>query len=284
VGALSRPHPLAAADNPYLELVSVLRGDSWRHVAPGLARILDLPRRRRELAARFAWAVPGDSALAAVAELGPLIDGGAGTGYWAAMLRARGVDVLAVDRIPPDGGSGNPHHRGARTWTRVVAMETAAAVRANPDRALLLCWPPYDDDTAGYRALLNFSGQRLAYLGEPAGGATGTPRLARELDLNWTPEVSIAVPNWPGIRDRLVIYRRNPSRQPHRQRDRCDECRRFITTGAIGRCARCRTRHPAAITLRFGEHLVEYPAQALGLMPDALVTALRNSSHRVVDG
>ena len=77
--------------------------------------------------------------------------------------------------------------------------------------------------------------------------------------------------------DRLTT----PTRRPHTTRDRCDECRRYVPTGSIGRCARCRQRRPAALTLEVGEHHVEYPAEALAAMPPALVTALRNSRHAV---
>ena len=284
LGTLSRPHALGPADNPYQELVTVLLGRPIRPPTPGVARMLDLPRLRRELAARFAWAIPSESSLAAIAELGPLIDGGAGTGYWAAMLAARGADVLAVDRAPPGGQLANQHHTGARPWMDVHRSETAAAVRAHPGRALMLCWPPFDDDGAGYRPLLEFRGSWLAYIGEPEGGATGTPRFARELELNWTPETTIAVPAWPGIKDRLTIYRRNPVRRRHLTRNRCDECGRFVPTGAIGRCSWCRSRHPAALTLRYGPHLLEYPAEVLAGMPNALVAALEKSPRRVSDG
>ena len=108
-----------------------------------------------------------------------------------------------------------------------------------------------------------------------------TPRLHRELALNWTAESTVALPTWPGMRDRLVIYRRNPYRRPHTVRDRCDECRRYVPTGSIGRCAGCRTRRPAALTLQVGAHRVEYPAEILSVMHPALVAALRHSRHRV---
>ena len=41
--------------------------------------------------------------LDALAERAPLVEVGAGLGYWAAALRARGVPVLALDSHPPGG-------------------------------------------------------------------------------------------------------------------------------------------------------------------------------------
>jgi len=260
------PEP-SIVNNPLLELVTRLLGDPLRPPAPAVARRLDLPARRRELAARYAWAIPDEAALAELVALGPLVEAGAGTGYWAALIGARGGDVVAYDLAP-----------GERTWTEVRSGDSVASVRAHPDRTLFLCWPPFDTD-AGYRAIRAYRGDVLAYAGDAR--ATGTPRMHQELALNWTPEATMALPTWPGVADRLVILRRNPVRRPLTMRDRCDECRRYVPTGAIGRCARCRERHPAALTLQVGEHRLEYPAEALAAMPPALVTALRNSKHRI---
>lgn len=262
------------AGNPYLELVRILLDGGVR---PGLARLLDLPTRRRELVTRFAWAVPGPEALAALARLGPLVESGAGTGYWAALLAGSGVDIVACDAQPAPPG---------RQWYPVTTLDAVAAVRRHRDRTLLLCWPPYDSDAAGYDALRGCRGEMFVYIGDaPVGdgpdGATGTPRLHRELALNWAPVATVPLPNWPGLRDRLTLYRRAPVRRPHTVRDRCDECRRFVPTGTIGRCAWCRRRHPVPLTLRAGEHRLEYPQQVLDSMPPALVAALQNSRNRL---
>jgi hypothetical protein len=48
-----------------------------------------------------------------------------------------------------------------------------------------------------------------------------------------------------------MVYRRNPQRRPLVERDRCFECRRFIPTGAIGRCDACFERHPPALRKAF---------------------------------
>jgi hypothetical protein len=60
----------------------------------------------------FGYAVPTEEALAALAALSPLLEIGAGVGYWAALLRGRGADVLATDAAPPDAtalSNGPPH-------------------------------------------------------------------------------------------------------------------------------------------------------------------------------
>jgi hypothetical protein len=49
----------------------------------------------------FSLSVPSEEALAALKHCGPLCELGAGTGYWAALLRSRGADVVAYDLMPP---------------------------------------------------------------------------------------------------------------------------------------------------------------------------------------
>eukprot|EP01050_Picozoa_sp_SAG11_P037163 SAG11_NODE_14522_length_609_cov_0.849020_1_plen_107_part_10 len=67
---------------------------------------------------RYAWAIPDERALTICAHFAPLVEVGCGAGYWARLLRDRGVPITALDR---DVGSamraaGEP---GARAWTCV---------------------------------------------------------------------------------------------------------------------------------------------------------------------
>jgi len=271
-------------ENPLLELVSILSGG---RAAPGrlpvpdpLARVLDLDGRRRELASRYSWAVPTEAALGLIGDHGPVLEVGAGTGYWAALLRDRGVDVHATDIAPPDR-RGNAYHREGRTWLDVERSTAVAAVTARPGRTLLLCWPPPDDDGAGYAAVRACSGDTVVHIGGGEDGPTGTVRLHRELELNWTVTDELALPSWPGIPDRLTVWRRNPVRRPLRTRDRCPRCSRFVRTGAAGRCDHCVAAHPAALTLRTGRHRIEYSPAAVDALHPALRAALEASPNRV---
>ena len=56
---------------------------------------------RDRLVARYSWAIPNDEAIRVLAAHAPLIELAAGTGYWAYLLRARNVDILAFDTYPP---------------------------------------------------------------------------------------------------------------------------------------------------------------------------------------
>jgi hypothetical protein len=283
LAAAGRRRALRPGENPYLDLLEPLgggRGD-WR-LTLGLARLLDLAERRRELASLFSWAIPTDEAIALLARYGPLVECGAGMGYWSALLRARGVDVIACDSVPPGRKARNAYHRRARQpWTEIRRASSAEAARRHADRALLLCWPPFDDDAASYAALRAYRGDIVIHIGEPDEGATGSVRFHRELRLNWTLVEALDLPHWPRLRDGVMVYRRNPRRRPLLERDRCFECRRFIPTGAIGRCDTCFERRPPALALRVGRHRVEYPKDVVDAMPPALRKAFEASPSRI---
>jgi hypothetical protein len=273
LGAASRRSALSAQDNPYLELVTQL--------LTAASPVFDLGERRRELSSLFSWAIPSEPALNALARYAPLVECGAGMAYWAALLRSRGVDTLAYDIAPPGAGKKNAFHKKGRApWADVQRASAIEAARRHGDRSLLLCWPPFDDDAASYAALRAYRGDVVIHIGE-ADGATGSVRFHRELRLNWSLVEEVDLPHWPRLRDRLMVYRRNPARRAHVERDRCFECKRFLSTGAIGRCDWCFERRPTPLALQVGKHRVEYPQEVLEAMPAALRAAFEKSPNRI---
>ena len=271
--AFARRRQLGAGENPYLELFESL-------MAAPPSPLLDLGERRRELASLFSWAIPIDAALGLLSKYAPLVECGAGMGYWLALLRARGVDAIGYDLGRP--GRKNAYHRGARRpWTEIQHQSSVKAARRHRDRTLVLCWPPYDDDAASYQALRAYRGDVVIHIGERGEGATGSVRFHRELALNWMLAEELELPHWPRLQDRLMVYRRNAERRAHLERDRCFECKRYIPTGAIGRCDACFRRRPPALALQVGRHRVEYPPSVVAAMPPALRRAFEASPTRI---
>ena len=182
--------------NDYLDEVVALLGDGRDDLSCYTAR--------RELCARYAWAIPDDPALDALAALGPIVEAGAGSGYWAALLAARGVDVVAYDAVVPGTA---PSEFGHWLMWHPVRAGGPERLAGHDDRALLLCWPPYDDPFA-HDCLRAYTGTTVAYIGEPAGGCTGDDAFHELLERDFTVVETVTIPTWPRMYDRLTVHRR----------------------------------------------------------------------------
>jgi hypothetical protein len=154
---------------------------------------------------RYAFGVPDRAALAAIKKYAPIVELGAGTGYWAYLLRNRGVDIVAYDLAPP-GQAPNDYKFEPRTWTE-VQKGGVEILEQYAERALFLCWPGYQVTFAA-DALSRFTGNVLIYVGEDAGGHTANAAFFERLTHEWVLEEQVAIPQWSGAHDRLSIFRR----------------------------------------------------------------------------
>ncbi len=196
---------------------------------------------RMPLCREFAFAVPTDEALDAISELGPIVELGAGTGYWAYLLGKRGVDVVAYDWRPviEPYNQGTPFRRVRTYVTLGLELESdrddgvtnqfkftrqwAKVMRGTPEvlahhgtRALFLCWPDYDSTFASEAldAYTRAGGTAIAYIGEGPGGCTGDDLFHKRLHREWRLERRIRLPQWPSVHDDLSIYRALPPGEP----------------------------------------------------------------------
>jgi hypothetical protein len=184
---------------------------------PPAARELVLREMRPALARSFAYAVPSAAALDRIAEAGRVVEVGAGGGYWAACLAARGADVQAFDQQRPADTADGPG-RQLRHHEVKIGGPTRALAAAPGARALLLCWPPgmlYHRESgaaAGYsrmgeEALEAFRGDTVAFVGERS-SSFGSPAFFRRLRAEFRLEDTVAIPNLGDWRDAVHIYRR----------------------------------------------------------------------------
>lgn len=163
---------------------------------------------RRDYVARYSWTITAPETVAFVAHWsnGRMIDPMAGTGWWAYVLAAHGVDVVCSDIEPGT----NHWHNGFDLWAPVAAAPAVEAVASHADRTLFLSWPPYDRPD-GADTLRAYDGRRLILIHEGEGGCIGNDDLFAELDRNWT-EVAEHVPvQWYGMHDRVTAYDRKES-------------------------------------------------------------------------
>lgn len=196
-------------DNGLLEL---LRALSTFRTQQGGQPVFDAAY-RPELSRRYSWGIPNDEAIAAIAEVAAgrgLLEVGAGTGYWAALLRQAGVDVVATDLAPPEPELGDEHnlwHAEAPTWIEVERVDAATAAARCDGRVLFLCWPPSINEMAT-EALRAYTGDTVVYVGEWTNGVTATPAFRELIDAEWALERTIEIPVWWGRDDMVRIYRR----------------------------------------------------------------------------
>lgn len=177
-------------------------------------------RNRNDMCGKYAWSIPDPLSLQFVAQVleEKAVEIGAGTGYWASLLSQMGVDMVCYDIDPPQHTGQNHYHsprneRGDALLgiTRDIFFDVRAGnhlmAAKHPDRTLLLCWPPYDNDMA-FLALQAYQGKRLVYIGEGDGGCTADEQFFKLLAEQWH-LVSCHTPvQWSGIHDEIEVYER----------------------------------------------------------------------------
>jgi hypothetical protein len=140
--------------------------------------------------------------VAALRAIAPLVEVGAGTGYWSALLQAAAVDVVATD--PTAAGDVGYGFEGGRHG-RVQPLSAGQAIMAYPDRAVFCSWPTQGEAWALGAAFQMGAGQRMALI---EGSTTGSRGLRRYLATRFELISDIDIPRFPGCDDRLRIYRK----------------------------------------------------------------------------
>lgn len=191
------PRGITCDTNPYLEKFHQLpHVDSELHVYL-----------REVLVDHYSWAIPNEAALATITRYQPIIEIGAGTGYWAAMLRARGVDVLAVDSTPVESGLNHSYTQAAHSFTDIINTDETVVMNY-PDRTLFICWPP-DFSPMACSALCHYTGKHFILIGESDN--SGQAELHSRLEQQWQLVDSADIPQWGGMHDWLQVYERKTS-------------------------------------------------------------------------
>lgn len=163
---------------------------------------------RDPLVRKYAWAIPGASAVERLVGLSPLIEIGAGNGYWAQVISRAGGFIEAYDREP----GRHTRDAGEDVWYPVIQGGVERITERHRRHTLFLCWPPYDDSMAA-DALCQFmdmGGCTVAYVGEGWGGCTGDALfhglLSEFFEQDY--DMGCSVPQWSGLHDSLEVWRR----------------------------------------------------------------------------
>lgn len=191
-----------AEDNPALRIWRECYGNRhYRWLERADLGFIDSWKARIEVIEKYSFAVPTEEALALIKQFSPIVEIGAGTGYWAGLLRNRGVEVEAYDIMGTDwkrwfpGGAISPVKKGNQ-----------GKVLEHPDHTLLLVWP-YMNDMA-ISTLRLYKGEYVIYIGEGEGGACASDDFFQALEEDWEEIAQLDIPQWSGIHDYLWLYRR----------------------------------------------------------------------------
>lgn len=150
------------------------------------------------LQATYAYAIPSPETIGWISQFAgslPIIELGAGRGYWAGQMSRAGMVVRAYELDPPDKADNVsfPQVPGQKdVWYPVESLEVDR-VNSWSDHVLFLCWPPGWGNTMASDALARFEnagGQRMIYIGEPKGGKTGDDAFFEALSARWVLDAS----------------------------------------------------------------------------------------------
>ena len=187
----------AVSANPYWDIVEpfTVDRDGQRLVNGGKENgSARLAFAQMLLQSTYAYPIPSPETIEWIAEFCgdlPIVELGAGRGYWAAQLARTGLEVEAYDSQPPDKveNPSFPRAAGQRdVWHHVGDLAEFASRARSADYVLFLCWPPGWGDAMSSEALEAFEkngGRRLIYIGERKGGKTGNDAFFGALSARW---------------------------------------------------------------------------------------------------
>lgn len=187
-------------------LASKSRQEIQYMMPPGFSKASFI--KRNELTRTFSWSIPCKEAIDAIKQFArpPLIDVMAGTGFWAKVLNAAGIQTIPYDLH--NAAKYNPYkHRPQMPIKRQNALKTAYKIKnRGVPRDILLSWPPHGSPVAYDAVAMLPIGSRIFYVGESGGGCTGDSALAAFFEKNCTELAYVHLPRFEGIYDNLWIY------------------------------------------------------------------------------
>jgi len=149
---------------------------------------------RRAAIAQWGHSIPCAEAVAALSRHGPWVELGAGSGYWTTLLRAAGLDAVATDLKP---------------WAAdVEALDGVTAVRTYAQRDVFCSWPTRGGTWIAEAAAAMAPSRIFAVVADARDGEIALPALYDLLAAEFAIVEKVVLPQWPGARDHLTLYRR----------------------------------------------------------------------------
>lgn len=163
--------------------------------------------------------MPTDTAIETIAEYGPVLEVGAGSGYWSYVLAEAGVEVIATDLSPPDvvtddlpagyyDAIGSDEYQFIsverseresyqKMWD-TVHIADHSCIKSYPSHSILFCHPEGFEWTEEVLDLCHL-GQELVLVAEWYPGADATPMFFKRLAENWELKETFPVYDWASM-------------------------------------------------------------------------------------
>ena len=161
--------------------------------------------KREDFRSGTSWHIPTKELVASLVEYSPMVSVGSGFAYTESLAIKEGADIISTD-LSPD--SNNHWCRDGKFYCDVEKIKADEAVKKYKDRNVFMAWPPYDNPMAAEVVEAMEVGKYLVFVGEYHGGCTGDDNFFEILYANFEEVSDLAIPNWPGIRDSCVIYKK----------------------------------------------------------------------------
>ena len=195
-------------DNPYLKKIQKLLLDNSHLSEEELSKMLC--NLRFDFVSDYSFTIPYYEILQRISSYSPIVEIGAGSGYWARCLSILGADIIAYDRFPPGENHFWEWEKSNSwfddSWYHIIEGDESMA-GFHPDRTLFMAWPMPMNPMA-YNALLaykNAKGKKVIYIGHPHPASSGDENFY-ELLFTQKKIYETTLFGWPDIEEKLLIY------------------------------------------------------------------------------
>ena len=186
-------------DNPYLDEYSKLnplKNNAFEVLSTSVWQ------RREELTRKYSWAIPNLEAIQCIAKYTPILEVGAGSGYWAKLISEYGA-ITALDT--KEDNNYNKLDYYYYPIQKVNQKDLLSTVKSSKE-TLFLCWPPYKSSFA-YDVLKAYQGDTFIYVGEDRYGCTANEKFHKLLENKYRMIETVEIPQWYGLHDNLSIWK-----------------------------------------------------------------------------
>lgn len=189
----------------YLEIFNEVNGKEWNQ---NYMKKYEEKRDRSSLCQKYSFAIPTEEALEEIVKYSPIIEIGAGNGYWAHLIEQYGGKIVAFDNNERNN-EWSKHEKKVyfvNDWFD-VKYGNEKEIDNYPDHTLFLCWIEYCGEY-GLNCLKKYKGKYFIHIGESLGGCCATDEFFSYLEASFKEIESPYIPRWYGIHDYLTIYER----------------------------------------------------------------------------